>query len=90
MTQALHVANGDTINLKLQNKASCVGEALASGKPDDVLVEEACLAALSRPPHEAERARLVGALRSAGEQKRAVLGDVYWALISSREFLFNH
>jgi hypothetical protein len=31
-----------------------------------------------------------GALAGEKEEKRAVVEDVLWALMSSREFIFNH
>jgi hypothetical protein len=55
------------------------------------VIEDAFLRCLSRPPTTAERARFVTELAGAPENaKRAALEDVYWALLSSREFLFNH
>ena len=50
MAQALHIANGDTLNTKLAAKGNAVEKLLASGRPDAQIVEEAYLTALSRPP----------------------------------------
>jgi hypothetical protein len=90
VTQALHLSNGDTINQKLGAKESCVSVALKSQKSDVQILEDAYLSALSRLPTETEKARIVETLAAAGDQKRAVLEDLYWALLSSKEFLFNH
>lgn len=92
MAQALHIANGDTLNTKLAAKGNAVEKLLASGRPDAQIVEEAYLTALSRPPTEAERAGVLKVLAAAGDpaEKRAVLEDVFWGLMSAREFLFNH
>ena len=52
MAQALHIANGDTLNEKLAAKDNRVDQLLASGKSDAALAEEIYLLALSRPPTE--------------------------------------
>jgi hypothetical protein len=54
-------------------------------------VEALFLAALSRPPSGAERERFVGHLDRGGERDaRRRLADVFWTLLNSSEFLFNH
>ncbi len=55
-------------------------------------VETLFLAALSRPPRSDEAARLVAYVDkggAAGDPKKA-LADVFWALLNSTEFGFNH
>ncbi len=91
MVQVLHITNGDTINQKLAAKGSRVEQLLAAKTPDDKIVEEAFLSALSRPPTEAEKQQLVSELGQApAAEKRAAVEDLYWSLLSSKEFLFNH
>jgi hypothetical protein len=91
VTQALHVSNGDTINHKLQDKMSCVGQALASGEDDARAIEEAYFSAVARPPTAAEKTQLLKVFAGAPkEERRTMLEDTYWALLSSKEFLFNH
>ena len=42
-------------------------------------------------PAAEEESRLIRILDEApAEQKGAVLEDIYWAVLSSKEFLFNH
>ncbi len=91
MSQALHIANGDTVNKKLAAKDSVVAKLLDS-KPSDVkLIEEASLASLSRLPTTTEKARFLKALAGTKDaERRAVVEDIFWAMLSSREFLFNH
>jgi len=92
MAQALHIANGDTMNLKLAAKGNRVDQLLASGAPDAAILDQAYLIALSRPPtpHEREGILKVLAATNGPADKRAALEDVFWGLMSSREFLFNH
>jgi len=90
VTQALHVSNGDTINLKLEDKTSAVAQALDAKLSDEQIVDAAYLSALSRPPEPSERARILKLLAEAKTERRSAVEDIYWALLSSKEFLFNH
>ncbi len=90
MTQVLHLYNGETVNKKLAAKGSAAE--LAVDQADDAkIVEELYLAALSRLPTKAEREPLVAELAAAKqEDRRQVIEDLYWSVLTSREFLFNH
>ena len=91
MVQVLHITNGDTINQKLAAKGSRLEQLLAAKTPDDKIVEEAFLSALSRPPTDAEKQQLTLELGQAPTaEKRTAVEDLYWSLLSSKEFLFNH
>lgn len=91
MAQALHLANGATLNQKLAAKDNRVDKLLASGKPDAAVLEEIYLTALGRQPTARERKGALAMLANAkGDEKRPVLEDIFWGLMSSREFLFNH
>jgi hypothetical protein len=91
VTQVLHVCNGDTINKKLQAKDNDISKVLGKKTPPEKILDHAYLTALSRFPTEPEKKKLISVLNEAKpEDKRATVEDVYWALLSSREFLFNH
>jgi len=91
MAQVLHIANGETINKKLEQKGNRIERALAAKAPDEAVVEEAYLTALSRPPTEAEKSKIIAVLsQTKPQEKRAAIEDVYWSILSSNEFLFNH
>ncbi len=55
-------------------------------------VELLYLAALSRKPTEAESAKLVAYVEKGGPSggPNVALADVFWALLNSSEFVFNH
>ena len=91
MIQVLHLANGNAVNDRLASKKGIV-EKLISEKADDArILDEASLATLSRLPTEEEKAGFLAMLGSAPEgEKRAAVEDLFWALMTSREFLFQH
>lgn len=91
MAQVLHIANGNTLNAKLAAKGNRIDQYITKQTPMEQVIEEAYLWALSRPPTDAERSRLLPVLNSASDKdKRQVIEDLFWSLLSSNEFLFDH
>jgi len=100
MTQALHLANGKTINEKLRTETSVAALAIAHKDDDRSIVESAFLAALCRRPTQAELDRMKKALKdstagasdkkSIAVARRQAVEDLYWAILTCQEFLFNH
>ena len=94
MVQVLHISNGETINEKLQADGSRVTELmkqLEHGMSLETLVDTAYLNCLSRYPTSEERSRFVAILQETPQsEQRQTVEDLYWALLSSREFIFNH
>ena len=91
MAQALHIANGDTLNEKLKQKGNRVDQLLASGKSPGQIIEEAYLWSVSRLPTEKESTAMTALLKSGNpEEKRQTLEDIFWSLMSARDFVFNH
>jgi hypothetical protein len=91
VAQVLHMANGTTMNQKLSAKGNRLEQMLTDKWPAEKIIEEAYLGTVCRLPGEAEKAKLTKLLAEADEKdKRPVLEDIYWALLSSKEFLFNH
>lgn len=91
MAQALHLANGDTLNQKLAQKNNRVDQLLASGKSSGEIVEEAYLWSVSRLPTAREKESMTQLLDTAKpEEKRQALEDIFWSLMSARDFAFNH
>jgi len=91
VTQVLHIANGDTLNQKLAAKDNTITKLLAAHTPEETLVQEVSLACLARFPTPVEKEKLLKALADAQDsERRAAVEDIYWALLSTKEFLFNH
>lgn len=89
IAQALHVINGDTLNKKLSAPDGFVALFLKLGLSDARILDQVFLSAFSRYPSEAEKAALLPALQKARPRQQG-LEDLIWALLTSKEFLFNH
>jgi hypothetical protein len=83
IAQTMHLISGDTI----QKKIAAEGNVIARWMTGDV-VDAVFLRMLTRFPTESERAALAGALASG--DRRAALQDALWAILNSKEFLYNH
>jgi hypothetical protein len=91
VTQVLHIFNGDSVNKKLAAKENAISRLLESELSVEQLLEEAYLSTLCRYPTAEEKRKAQMILSAAGpDEKRLVLEDLFWALMSSKEFLFNH
>jgi len=91
MVQVLHLSNGDTLNDRLQSRDGRVSRLLASNPVPDDLIEVAFLWCLARRPTQTERDGLLRVLDEASAtERREVVEDLFWALLTSREFLFQH
>ncbi len=90
MAQVLHISNGDTINQKLEAKGNRIEKLIAAGKTDDEIVDEAYLWALCRLPAADEKRKVLEVLAGAGKDaRRPAIEDLFWGLLSSKEFIFN-
>jgi len=91
LVQALHLSNGSTVNDKLAAKSGRVTQILATDPKPKALIEEAWVRTLSRLPTDAERKPFEEMLEQAKpEERREIVEDMYWSLLTSREFLFRH
>lgn len=97
VTQALHVINGETINQKLRAPGGLVDSFLKLGMSDEMIINHLYLSALGRQPAEEEMARLLAvmneiqdAAKKSEDARRQAVEDLVWAVLTSKEFLFNH
>jgi hypothetical protein len=94
IVQTLHLSNGSTLNEKLHapgNRLAGLIRLRAAGMSDESLIDEIYLTCLARYPTVSERRRLVALIPPHGDPTETeVVEDVFWASLTSREFLFNH
>ena len=90
IAQALHVINGDTLNKKLSNPDGYISLLLKLGLSDSRIVEHLTLSSLSRYPTEDEKSEMSKMLAAKGDARRLALEDLVWAMLTRKEFMFNH
>ncbi len=88
LSQALHLMNGDTVNNKMK-QGGVIKTLQEQGLTPPQIVEHLYITCLSRKPTEQEITALQP-LFAEGADVNQGLEDVFWALLNSREFLFNH
>jgi hypothetical protein len=88
LSQALHMLNGNTIQGKIQ-QGGVVKKLLDAGQSPPQVIESLYIRALSRKPTPEEIERLLPIVGQAANPQQG-LEDVFWAVLNSREFLFNH
>ncbi len=89
LAQVLQIANGELLNRKITDAKGRIATLVKSKAADEVIIDAIYLAAVSRAatPHEHAACREI--LQRAPNRQEG-LEDLLWALINSREFLFNH
>lgn len=88
LSQALHLLNGDASQGKI-SRGKLVADWVKESKSNQEVIDQIYLRCLSRSPSEAERAQLLAVLPTEGDRTKP-LEDIFWAVLNSREFLFNH
>ncbi|NOY41171.1 MAG: DUF1549 domain-containing protein [Planctomycetes bacterium] len=88
LSQALHLVNGNAVGGKI-SQGKVIEKLLDAGKTPSEVLDEITIRSLCRMPTEDERTKIL-ALVGEAERPVAELQDAYWALLNSREFLFNH
>src|SRR5262249_13077040 len=88
LSQALHLLNGDTVNNKIQ-AGGIIDKRLAEKVEPVAIIERLYITCFSRKPTP-EEVEGFKPLVASGSDLKKTLDDLYWALLNSREFIFNH
>jgi hypothetical protein len=89
MPQLLHLQNGDDVQRKIAAPEGRLARLLQAKTNDAQVIDELFLATLSRLPSPTERAAVAKELAGGGGRE-IVFRDLFWALLNSKEFSFNH
>ena len=89
LSQALQMINGPVVHNKLRDPQGRIAKMLAAKKSDEEIVTELYLAALSRKP-VADELQVAKKHIGGSSDRRLAVEDIGWALLNSKEFLFQH
>jgi hypothetical protein len=90
IAQALHLLNSPEIMQKIQHRRGRARQLADTKLAPREIVDELYLSTLSRFPKAEERTLMLQAFEGDNVNRRAAIEDVLWALLNSREFVYNH
>lgn len=89
IAQALHLMNSPEILAKVRSRRGTVHQLVTSSRSPQQLIEELYLGTLARIPTEQEQTVMGSLFDDSGNDRRAAAEDVLWALLNTKEFVFN-
>jgi len=89
LKQSLLLIGGDVIESKVQSLNGYLASVLKLELEPEELVENLYFRTVCRPPSQEESSRWTAELKQASSLQEAA-EDLFWALLNSREFAFNH
>jgi hypothetical protein len=89
LSQVLHLSNSSEVEDKIAAGAGRVATLIKLKTAPAAAIDELYLAALARYPTNDEKKKALAYLARTGDDRRS-LEDLVWALLNTREFMFNH
>jgi hypothetical protein len=89
MPQLLHLQNGDSVVQRIGAGESRLSKLLKEQKDDNAVMDELFLTAFARRHTENEKDAVHKSLGD-GSPRDEVFRDLFWALLNSKNFSFNH
>jgi hypothetical protein len=89
LAQALHLLNSDEVQGKLARGGGRADKMARDTRPDSEKVDELFLWAFARKPTEEQRNVALAHLAKHTSNKKEAYENVLWALLNTKEFVFN-
>ncbi|MCH9023086.1 MAG: DUF1549 domain-containing protein, partial [Planctomycetes bacterium] len=89
LSQALHLLNGDATHGRI-NRGAVAQNLLKQGKSPTEAIEDLYIRCLSRKPTAKESKAFQTQLDADKDNPQSTVEDIFWALLNSKEFIFNH
>jgi hypothetical protein len=91
LPQLLHLQNSDGLTTRIRSADGRLQRLLSTGMPDQQIIDQLFQATLTRQPTPDEQTAVQAQLSNLSEADRVdVFQDLFWALLNSREFAFQH
>lgn len=89
LSQALHLLNGSSISQKVASGNKVKKWIEQEKLSEEQVINRIFVRCLARAPSKTELEQLMATMGKA-DNKIAALEDIFWAVLNSREFVFNH
>lgn len=91
LSQALHLLNGDSVHKRIE-QGKRIENLIKEKKTDTEIIKTIYLVALTREPTAKENAKLLSYFKDVKDAKvrTQVHQDIFWAVLNSKEYIFNH
>ena len=90
LLEALHMMTGPAYNAKISSENGRLSGLVNQNAPDEQILDEFYLAALTRFPTAEEKSELLKFLAQRSSRRQETLAGLVWAALNSREFAYNH
>ena len=89
LSQALHFLNGEAAHENIKS-GQVIVTLIKDKKTDKEIMDELYLRCFGREPEAKEADIVMKKIAESQDGRQAVLEDLFWALLNSKEFYFNH
>jgi len=88
--QALHFLNGNTVHDNIKSGRVVADLIEKDKKSDEEIIRHLYLLSFAREPLPQEKELVMKQLKETPDQRKEIMEDLFWALLNSKEFYFNH
>jgi hypothetical protein len=89
LAQALHLLNSDEIQAKLSHPGGRADQLARDPRPDAIKIEELFLWALAHRPTPDQLQLALAHISQNAKDKKGAYENILWALLNTKEFVFN-